>query len=194
LHDFFIVFAMYQCAPPFLRRCSRAVGGGMQNIIVEALSRAAILNAYPLVHLAFPALDLPAWRRFARLALGHRRGKMGGILVARRAGRRHISGLICYRREPDLVLGQVLRARDLIAIDIVDTGSIVLALISGLRSHARACGCSSVHLMMPDMGFSATLLPGLISHLGGCAAFNRWVDVSVPADEVLLGRPCDLVH
>lgn len=161
----------------------------MQKIFVEALSRTAVLNAYPLVHLAVPTLDLPAWRRFARLALDRRRGTLAGILVARRAARRHICGLVCYRGEPDMVLGQVMMARDLIAIDILDTHSIVYALISSLRSLARANGCSSVHLMMPDTEFATSLLPDLIAHFDRRSVYNRWIDVTFAANEFILRSP-----
>jgi len=166
----------------------------MQKFFVEALSRSAILNVYPLVHLAVPTLDLPAWRRFARLALDRRRGTLAGILVARRVARRHICGLVCYRREPDLILGQVMRARNLIAVDILDTQSIVLALVSSLRSLAWANGCSSVHLMMPDAEFAGSQLPDLIARLDRRSAFNRWIDVTFSANELLSRRPYELIH
>jgi hypothetical protein len=166
----------------------------MQRFIVEALSRTAILNAYPLVHLAVPTLDLPAWRRFTRLALDRRRGTLAGILVARRTARRHICGLVCYRREPDMIFGQVLQARNLIAIDILDTQSIVLALISSLRSLANANGCSSVHLMMPDTEFAALLLPNLIAGLDRRFVFNRWVDVTFSTNNLLSRLPYEILH
>ena len=166
----------------------------MQKFVVEALSRTAILNAYPLVHLAVPTLDLPAWLRFARLALDRRRGTLAGILVARRTARRHICGLVCYRREPDMIFGQVLQARNLIAIDILDTQSIVLALISSLRSLANANGCSSVHLMMPDTEFAALLLPNLIARLDRRFVFNRWVDVTFSTNNLLSRLPYEILH
>ena len=77
----------------------------MPKFVVEPLSRTHMLNVYPLVHLAVPTLDMCAWRRFVRLALDGRRGSRAGILVAKRAARRHICGLVCYRRETDLILG-----------------------------------------------------------------------------------------
>jgi hypothetical protein len=166
----------------------------MPKFVVEPLSRTAILNAYPLVHLAVPTLDLPAWRRFARLALDRRRGTLAGILVARRAARRHICGLVCYRREPDMILGQVLQARNLIAIDMLDTQSIVLALISSLRPLAKANGCSSVHLMMPDTEFAASLLHNLIAHLDRRFAFNRWVDVTFSTNDLPSRLPYEILH
>jgi len=166
----------------------------MQKFFVEALPRSAILNAYPLVHLAVPTLDLPAWRRFAHLALDRRRGTLAGILAARRAARRHICGLVCYRREPDLILGQVIQARNLIAIDMLDTQPIVLALLSSLRSLALANGCSSVHLMMPDAEFAGSQLPDLIGRLDRRSAFNRWVDVNFSANEFISRRPSELIH
>jgi len=166
----------------------------MQKIFVETLSRSAILNAYPLVRLAVPTLDLAAWRRFARLALDGRRGARTGILVAKRLSRRHICGLICYRREPDLILGQVIQACNLIAIDLFDPQSIVLALVSSLRSLARANGCSSVHLMMPDTEFAASALRDLIAGLDRRSAVNHWVDVTFSANEHLSELPGERVH
>jgi hypothetical protein len=160
----------------------------MENLFVEPLLRKAVLNAYPFVHLAVPGLDLSAWRRFARLSLRRRRGEFAGILVAKRSARQHICGLVCYRREPDLLLGQVMQARNLISIDILDTKSIVLALMINLGSLARANGCSSVHLTMPDAEFSSSLLPRLISHLERRSEINRWVDVSFAADELSLRK------
>jgi hypothetical protein len=166
----------------------------MQKFFVEALSRSTILNAYPLVHLAVPALDLAAWRRFARLALDGRRGARSGILVAKRAARRHICGLVCYRREPDLILGQVIQACNLIAIDLLDTQSIILALVSGLRSLARANSCSSVHLTMPDNEFAAAAFRDTIARLDRRPAVNHFVDVTFAANERSSKLPYELMH
>ncbi len=166
----------------------------MQRFFVEALSRSTLLNAYPLVHLAVPTLDLAAWRRFARLVLDGRRGAHTGILVAKRLSRRHICGLVCYRREPDLILGQVIQARNLIAIDLLDTQSIVLALVSSLRSLARANSCSSVHLMMPDTEFATSALRDTVARQDRRSAVNHWVDVTFSANERLSEFPYGIVH
>lgn len=157
----------------------------MQKFVVEALSRSTILNAFPLVHLAVPNLDLAAWRRFARLALECRRDARTGILVAKRSARRHICGLVCYRSEPDLILGQVMQARNFIAIDILDTQSIVLALVSSLRSTARANGCSAIHLMMPDAEFASSALHDMTVHIDRRSTVNQWIDVTFSANESL---------
>jgi hypothetical protein len=166
----------------------------MPKFVVEPLSRTHMLNVYPLVHLAVPTLDMCAWRRFVRLALDGRRGSRAGILVAKRAARRHICGLVCYRRETDLILGQVMQARNLIAIDMLDTQSIVLALVSSLRSLARANSCSSVHLMMPETEFAASGLPDMIAGLDRRSAFNHWVDVTFSANESLLKPSHEFAH
>jgi hypothetical protein len=39
----------------------------MPDYVVEALSQTAISDAFPIMHLTMPKLDLQAWQRFAGL-------------------------------------------------------------------------------------------------------------------------------
>jgi hypothetical protein len=135
----------------------------MADYIVEALTRNAISDAFPLVHVVMPKLDLQAWQRFARFALDARRGRQAGILIARRIVRRHICGLVCYRLDTDLGFGRIVQARNLIGIDILDPRPIILALIGQLGRLAQANGCASVHVGIPESEFAASLLPGLVA-------------------------------
>jgi hypothetical protein len=154
-------------------------GGGMQKFIVELLSRTAILSAYPLARLAIPDLDLAGWRRFARLALDGRRGAFAGILVARRAARGHVCGLVCFRREPDLIFGQILQARNLIAADILDVQGIFIALINRLGALAQDNGCASLHLMIPEGDGLVSQLPGITAGLERRSVMHHWNDVTI---------------
>ena len=154
----------------------------METIIVEPLSRTAISTAFPLVHMVMPRLDLQAWQRFAHSALDGRRGALAGILTAKWITRQHFSGMVCYRREPDLQHGQIMQIRNLIAIDILETKPIILALMRFLGSLARAGGCSKLHILVPEDNFSLLILPGLISSLHQPTTINRCLDIHLSTE------------
>jgi hypothetical protein len=135
----------------------------MGDYIVEALSQKSIGEAFPLMHLVMPKLDLQAWQHFARFALDGRRGRLAGILIARRTARRHICGLVCYRLEADFSSGRVIQARNLIGIDILDPRPIISALISKLGRVAQDNGCAAVHVSIPEGEVAASHLPGLLT-------------------------------
>jgi hypothetical protein len=158
----------------------------METLIVEPLSRTAISTAFPLVHLVMPRLDLQAWRRFAHSALDGRRGEMAGILTAKWITRQHLSGMVCYRREPDLLQGQIMQIRNLIAIDILETQPIILALMRFLGSLARAGGCSKLNILVPEDDFSLLMLPGLITSLYHPATINHCLDIHFSAENLAL--------
>ena len=133
---------------------------------VEALSRTAISDAFPIVHLVMPKLDLQAWQRFAQSSLHTSRDRPAGILIARRRARRHISGLVCYRLEADLTCGRIIQAGNLIGIDILDPRPIILLLIRHLGRLAQLNGCTAVHIRIPDGDSAATFLLGLLDEEG----------------------------
>jgi hypothetical protein len=134
----------------------------MGDYIVETLSGNSIGEAFPLMHLVMPKLDLQAWQHFARFALDSRRGRLAGILIARRTARRHICGLVCYRLEADFSSGRFIQARNLIGIDILDPRPIISVLISKLARVAQANGCTAVHVSIPEGEVAASHLPDLL--------------------------------
>lgn len=156
----------------------------METLIVEPLSRTAISTAFPLVHLVMPRLDLQSWRRFAHSELDGRRGALAGILTAKWITRQHLSGMVCYRREPDLLQGQIMQIRNLIAIDILETQPIILALMRFLGSLARAGGCSKLHILVPEDDFSLLMLPGLITSLHQSATITRCLDIHLSTENL----------
>jgi hypothetical protein len=150
----------------------------MPEYDVEALPRAAVSLAFPLMHMVTPGLDLQAWRRFAHMSLLTSRARPAGILVARRRARRLICGLVCYRLEAELPSGRVLRARNLVGIDILDPGPIILLLIQNLLWLARSNDCSAVHIRVPDAAATG-LLRGLLHGDGLHGRVRHPLDVEV---------------
>src|SRR6185437_5625572 len=102
------------------------------DFIAEELMRDQVRSVYPLIREAVPAIDLPSWLRFAQQLTAPRRGGQCGIIAVRRGGRAFPSGLFCYRVEGDLKLGKVLIAEHFVAIDLLDSGAVLAALVEGL--------------------------------------------------------------
>jgi hypothetical protein len=120
----------------------------MPDFEIEELTRDRIRSVYPVIREAVPTLDLPSWLRFARQLAGPRRGNQGGIIAARRAGRVFPSGLFCYRVEDDLKLGKVLIADHFVAIDLLDPGAVLAALVEELDGLAKRLGCKAVRSLV----------------------------------------------
>jgi hypothetical protein len=150
----------------------------MSDYVVEALSRSAISAAFPIMHMVMPALNLQAWQRFARFALGTSQARPAGILVARRRLRRHICGVVSFRLEVDLAFGRIIRARNLVGIDILDASAVILALIEHLGILAQANGCTSVHISVSDGQSAAFLLPGQLARNGLRRQVHSALDVA----------------
>ena len=116
----------------------------MAQFIIEALGRDQIRAVYPLIREAVPPLDLAAWLRFARQLTGGRRSGQCGIVAARREGRAFPCGLFCYRVEDDLRRGRILVADHFVALDLLDPGAVVAALVEELEGLAARLGCQAV--------------------------------------------------
>jgi hypothetical protein len=120
----------------------------MADFVVEVLSQGQVRSVYPLVREAFPALDLPAWLRFARQFTSPRRSAQCGIVAARRMGRAFPCGLFCYRVEHDLKFGKVLIADYFVAVDLLDPASVLAVLLEELDCLAKRLGCQAVRSLV----------------------------------------------
>jgi hypothetical protein len=127
----------------------------MADFVIGVLSREQIHAVYPLIREAVPTLDLSTWLRFARQLTGPRRAGQCGIVVARRQGRAYPCGLFCYQVANDLSLGKVLIADHFVAVDLLDPGAVLTALVEELDALAKRLGCqavrSLVHSGAPDV-------------------------------------------
>ncbi len=157
----------------------------MPDYVVEALSRTAISDAFPMMHLVMPKLDLQAWRRFARFTLKTSRERPAGILIVRRSARHYICGLVCYRLEADMACGRIIQARNLIGIDILNPRPIILLLVRHLGLLAQSNGCKAVHIRIPNGESVATLLPGLLGRDGLHGRVRRMRNVELSLKDLL---------
>ena len=118
------------------------------DFIIEVLARDQIRAVYPLVREAFPPLDLPTWLRFARQLTGPHRGGQCGIIAAHRDGRLFPCGMFCYCVEDDLKLGKVLIADHFVAVDLLDPGAVLAAVVQELDGLANRLGCQAVRSLV----------------------------------------------
>jgi hypothetical protein len=116
----------------------------MTRFIVETLAPDQIRSVFPLIREVVPALDLPAWVRFARQLTGARRGAQSGIVTVRRTGRDFPCGLFCYRVDQDLERGRVLVAEHFVAVDLLDPAAVLEALVAELDALAQRLDCAAI--------------------------------------------------
>ncbi len=133
----------------------------MSEITVSPLTAAEIDLVYPLVQSLHPAPSRIAWRRHARRCLAAAAHGRGGIMVARRAGREHPSGLCCYRKEEDFQRGPVLTASHFVALDILDPAPVLAALADGLAALAARLGCVEARALVAGEAAGALAGSGL---------------------------------
>jgi hypothetical protein len=120
----------------------------MVEFVIETLAREQLAAVYPLVREAVPSLGLTNWLRFARPLTGPRRSGQCGIVTARRAGRSFPCGLFCYRVDDDLTLGRVLVADHFVAVDLLDPGAVLAALVDDLDRLAHQLECKAVRSLV----------------------------------------------
>jgi hypothetical protein len=117
---------------------------GMSTFAVETLQPNQIRAVYPLIREAMPATDLASWLRFAKTLTATRRSGPSGIVAARRFGRDFPCGLFCYRVDNDLAHGRVLIAEHFVAVDLLDPGAVLNALVTELEALAKRLDCTAI--------------------------------------------------
>jgi hypothetical protein len=116
----------------------------MSNLTVENLPPEQFRSAYPLIREALPNLDLAGWLRFARQTAAARKAGRAGIVAARRTSRPYPCGLFCYRVDQDLGQGRVLIAEHFVAVDLLEPGAVLAALVAELDKLGPRLGCTAV--------------------------------------------------
>lgn len=133
----------------------------MADFIIDLLARDQIRSVFPLIREAVATIDLSSWLRFARQLTAPRRAGQCGIVTVRREGRAFPCGLFCYRVEDDLKLGKVLTADHFVAVDLLDPGAVLAALVEELDVLARRLGCQAVRSLVH--GGAPTVAGGLFA-------------------------------
>ena len=131
----------------------------MADFIIELLSRDQIRSVYPLIREAVATIDLTTWLRFARQLTGPRRRRAVRHRDGAARGRAFPCGLFCYRVEDDLKLGKVLTADHFVAVDLLDPGAVLAALVEELDVLAKRLGCQAVRSLVH--GGAPTVAGGL---------------------------------
>lgn len=112
--------------------------------------------AYALIRGVVPGLSLAKWTRYARRTARPGRSGRSGIRVVRGA-KSYPVGLVCYRVEDDLLVGQILRAHHFVALELLEARPVLTALVEGLDALAMELGCNTVESLLhgPDTALDA---------------------------------------
>jgi hypothetical protein len=137
----------------------------MADFTIDLLSRDQIRSVYPLIREAVVTIDLATWLRFARQLT---------------EGRMFPCGLFCYRVEDDLKLGKVLTADHFVAVDLLDPGAVLSALVGELDVLAKRLGCQAVRSLVHG---------GAPIVAGGLYAAGHRPEGATPLLKKLLGEP-----
>jgi hypothetical protein len=125
-----------------------------QNLLPEQAA-----TVFPLVREAVPGLDLRTWLRFAKKVTDPRRASRTGIIVVQRRARPMPCGLFVYHRDHDLAHGPILVVEHFVAMDMLDPGPVMRALIDGLDTLAGRLGCAAIRAMV--LGQTSLVAAGL---------------------------------
>jgi hypothetical protein len=121
-----------------------------RRFIAKQLARERVDDAFPIARAAVPGLTLERWRLFTgdSVAAGDRAMPPGIMVVENERG--YIQGLCTYRLHHDMRHGTILAVDDLVALDLVNDGAVVAALVDALEARARAVGCSAIRLHVAE--------------------------------------------
>lgn len=120
----------------------------MPGFTCQNLTAEQVHTVYPLVREAVPALDLKTWTRFAKRVANSRRTDQSGIRVVLRRPRQLPCGVFLYRREHDLTHGPIMVAEHMVAVDVLDSQSVMKVLVGDLEALAERLGCAAIRTMV----------------------------------------------
>jgi hypothetical protein len=135
--------------------------GSISGFTCQNLAAEQVHTVYPLVRETMPALDLKAWTRFAKRVANARRTDQAGIRVVLRRPRPLPCGLFLYRREQDLTHGPIMVAEHMVAVDVLDSQSVMAVLVDDLETLAERLGCSAIRTMV--LGQASLAASGLFA-------------------------------
>jgi hypothetical protein len=144
----------------------------MNEFVVNTLAVSKVSEAFAFARLAIPGLEMQNWRRYASHIARHKSRKCG-ILVIRRKARTHICGFVSYRCGAELVGERVLTAQNLAAIDILNQGAILSALLKQLMLIAHRSNCKVVRIMFSGTEHDQKYLHNALLLLRLGLAFKR---------------------
>jgi hypothetical protein len=118
-----------------------------RSFSVRRLTARQAAQAFPLIQSIAPDLRLEDWKSFSTQPATEDMGTRG--VIAARDERNYICGLACYHVVPHLRGRRLLIADHLIALDLVDRGGAIAALLGALEELAMLEKCGAVQAPAP---------------------------------------------
>lgn len=123
---------------------AKEVDTAMRQLRLVPLTRDRAAQAYPLIQTVRPSMSLSAWTRYVSDVLDAGADGSGGIATLQDP-RGLIAGLFVYRIAHTPDHGRTLVAKDFVALDIVDSTTVLNSLADALEQTARDYDCRAVH-------------------------------------------------
>jgi hypothetical protein len=123
--------------------------GHQHAVLITPMHQADIDPSFPIIRLAMPKVQLPAWRQYARRAIASK-SPGRGILAARWHNRHHPAGLACFNTRTELDNTKTLCARPVVAVDILHPDYLITALVKQLCAIAQTTHCTHISLALPQ--------------------------------------------
>lgn len=116
------------------------------GFIAKPLTARQIDQAFPLIQVLAPGLDVDRWRAFAHAMIpdGAPIPAPTGIISIQN-GHGYIHGLFSYACTQDLCHGTVLAVENVIVLDLFDMAGAAVTLVGAVDRLAAALGCSAIH-------------------------------------------------
>lgn len=118
-----------------------------RQFIAKSLAPELVDKAFAVARSGHPCLSLDQWRRYANRLL-HSGAPRRGVLTVENLGGT-IQGLCSYRIRPSLGQGNICSVEFLVALDLVDNGTVTAALLKALEALARRQGAAALRLDLP---------------------------------------------
>lgn len=144
-----------------------------QGYFAKPLGRRQIDQAFPIIQVIAPDLDMARWREFAAAKLSQASAVAGAAGEADRVlppagimtvqdGRGYIHGLFSYSAETHLRHGRVLEVENFIVVDLFDLSLAAAELLRAMDKVAWTLGCHAIHTSLPDIGSTASGYRGAV--------------------------------
>lgn len=148
----------------------------MTRITIDLLAGREDRAVFPLQREATPSPTLASWLRFARRLRAIRPIGHGGIVGARYVGQPFPSGLFCFRVTHDLEHRRVLTADHFVAIDPLDSGLVLRALLTELDTLAQRLECATVQgvVRARQAGLAGGMVEAGLNSAPRCSAESGW--------------------
>lgn len=112
----------------------------VRRFVIRPLTADRVEQAFPVVQSALRALPLARWRAYARRLA---KSRSAGVLAAFDE-QGYIAGLFSFEVDRDLRHGRVLRVRHLVAVDLIDPGPVLGALLQAIEETAVQRRCDRI--------------------------------------------------